>query len=156
MTDEDTDNGDDTPTRSGRIGRQSTDISLREYIDLKFESHEDRHRSEGSARKVAEGNVERRLTELNGLRAEVVTDRGTFVRVDALDGKLEAVDAKVNNRADRNLSKIEVLDQRLDTLEKAQQRAEGAVNTWRWIAGFLGMTGVGAFIFALFNSTRIP
>jgi hypothetical protein len=91
---------------------------------------------EEKARELAVTGINRRLDELNNLRSEVQTDRGQFVTRVEYDAKHEALMTTV------------------DTMQKLLDRTEGAVNTWRWIAGFLGVSGVGAIFWALINATK--
>ena len=55
-------------------------------------------------------------------------------------------------RVGRKVRQPEALDGRIDALEKVIDHFEGAVNTWRGIAAFLGISGVGAIIYAIVQS----
>lgn len=94
-------------------------------------THESQHKSDEKALTLAVRTMEGRLDELNQLRGEVIQDRAQFVRIEVYRSDKEALNA------------------RIDALERLIDRAEGAVNTWRFIAGFLGLGGVGAVVWAL-------
>lgn len=118
----------------------------REHIAAE-RSHRREHESDHHALSVAAEGVDRRLNELNDLRKEVITDRGQFMTVTAANAEHQAV--KVEFRG-----KYDSLGARIDAVEKLLDRAEGAANTWRFIAGFLGIGGVGAIIWAIVNAPR--
>lgn len=103
---------------------------LREH-ERDEEAHQRQHESDAKAIELAVSNVDRRLGELNQLRSEVTTDRNQFL-----------------TRVEYN-ARHETLEGRVDGLEKLLDKAEGAVNTWRWLAGFLGVGGIAAIIWAL-------
>ena len=94
-------------------------------------THDAQHKADEKALNLAVRNMEGRLDVLNELRGEVTQDRAQFVRVEVY-------------RSDK-----EAMNTRIDTLERLIDRAEGAVNTWRFIAGFLGLSGIGAIVWAL-------
>jgi hypothetical protein len=108
-------------------------------------SHQREHESEEKAINLAVVGMERRLDELNQLRKEVVLDRSQFLTISTWDAEHKAL--KVEMR-----TKHEALDGRIDALEKVIDHFEGAVNTWRGIAAFLGISGVGAVIYAIVQS----
>ena len=110
-------------------------------------AHEREHTAEAKALELAVTGIERRLDELNQLRKEVVLDRSQFLTMSTWDAEHKAV--KVEMR-----TKDEALDQRIDQLEKVIDHFEGAVNTWRGIAAFLGVGGVAAIIWAIVNSGK--
>ena len=110
-------------------------------------THRREHEAEQKAVELAVDGVERRLDELNQLRKEVVLDRSQFVTAGTYGAENQAL--KVEFRG-----KYDALGARIDALEKVLDRAEGAVNTWRAIAGFLGLGGVGAIVWAIIQSGR--
>jgi len=110
-------------------------------------AHQREHQSEGKAVDLAVDGMERRLDELNQLRKEVVLDRSQFLTVSTWDAEHKALKNEMR-------TKQEAMDKRIDTLEKIIDHFEGSLNTWRGIAAFLGVTGVGAVIYAIANSGR--
>ena len=107
-------------------------------------THRREHESDQRALKIAVDGVDRRLDELNGLRREVITDRAQFVTMSAHDAELGTVKTELRG-------KVESLSARIDAVEKLLDKAEGAANTWRFLAGFLGIGGVGAIVWAIAN-----
>ena len=110
-------------------------------------THRREHESDQHALKVAADGVDRRLDELNGLRKEVILDRTQFVTSSTYAAEHNSI--KVEFRG-----KVDTLSTRIDAVEKLLDRAEGAANTWRFIAGFLGVGGVAAIIYAIANSAK--
>lgn len=128
------------------LGRfTSNGPTLREYMEQRFvahqgahdehmHSHEREHRVTEQSLAKAEALMDKRLNALNELRAEVLSDRNQFMRVDLARATLDAFSA------------------RLDQSEAKIDKAEGALNTWRFISGFLGVGGAGAVIWAILNA----
>jgi vacuolar-type H+-ATPase subunit E/Vma4 len=103
---------------------------LREH-ERDQKAHQRQHESDAKAIELAVSNVDRRLGELNQLRSEVTTDRNQFL-----------------TRVEYN-ARHETLEGRVNGLEKLLDKAEGSLNVWRFIAGFLGLSGVAAIIWAV-------
>lgn len=108
-------------------------------------AHRREHESDQHAIKVAAEGVDRRLEELNQLRKEVISDRSQFVTAPTFKAEMDAVKVELRGKHDG-------LGQRIDAVEKLLDRAEGAANTWRWLAGFLGLGGVSAIVWAIANA----
>lgn len=110
-------------------------------------AHQREHSAEGKALELAVTGIERRLDELNQLRKEVVLDRSQFLTLSTWDAEHKAV--KVEMR-----TKDEALDQRIDAIEKIVDHFQGSLNTWRGIAAFLGLGGVGAIVWAIVQTGK--
>lgn len=110
--------------------------------DRAEEAHRREHEAEARALDKGGEQLEHRLTELNKLREEVVLDRTQFVRADTWAAEHKALQQGFE-------ALVEKLALRIDAVEKAYDRAEGAVNTWRWLAGFLGIGGVALIVWSL-------
>lgn len=110
--------------------------------DTAERTHRREHEAEQRSLELAANQVDRRLAELNELRSEVVKDRSMFLRVETYNAEHKALASQVD-------ALVSALAARLDAVEKAFDRAEGAVNTWRWIAGFLGIGGVALIVWSL-------
>lgn len=108
-------------------------------------AHRREHDADQRAIDLAVQGIDRRLDELNLLRKEVITDRSQFVLNDSYASDLQALKVEFRGKSDS-------LGQRIDNLEKIIDRAEGSINTWRGIAAFLGISGVGAIIWAIIQS----
>jgi hypothetical protein len=115
--------------------------------DTAERTHRREHEAEAKALLLAVDGIERRLDELNQLRKEVILDRSQFVLHGSYEAEQQAIKVEFRGKHDQQSSRI-------DALEKVLDRAEGAVNTWRAIAGFLGLGGVGAIIWAIVQSGR--
>lgn len=120
-------------------------VTEREYLS-DIQAHRREHDAEDKAVELAVKGLDRRLDELNELRKDVVSDRSQFVTADTYKAELTAMKAELRGRSDANAARI-------DGLEKIIDRAEGSLNTWRGIAAFLGVTGIGAVIYAIVNTT---
>lgn len=96
--------------------------------------HRREHDADEKARALAVGEMNRRLDELNQLRGEVTSDRAQFIRVETHTSDMKGLEIRIN------------------TVEKLLDKAEGSLNVWRFIAGFLGLGGLSAVIWAIVNS----
>lgn len=108
-------------------------------------THRREHEAEAKAVALAVEGIDRRLDELNQLRKEVVLDRSAFVERGTYKAESDALKVELRGKYD-------ALGTRIDALEKVMDRAEGSINTWRAIAGFLGLGGIGAIIWAIIQS----
>ena len=131
-------------------GRRATDEDglerwwawhLREH-EAEERSRRREHDAEQRALDIATGDVNRRLGELNVLRSEVIKDRSQFIREDTYKSEHRSLVDQVD-------ALVKALTARIDAVEKSLDRAEGAVNTWRFIAGFLGLGGVALIVWSL-------
>lgn len=113
------------------------------------EYHRREHDTEKEARNLAASNITLRLDRLNELRDEVLEDRTLFVRRDTHSADLGAL--RVQHDADHTeaMSGIQALKERAD-------RAEGAQGTWRFIAMFVGLPGLIAFLYAIAQMFGVP
>ncbi len=85
---------DDTPTRSGRIGSESTDISLREYIAEQFRSHNREHVQLDRAITLAVASMDKRLDQMNEFRSQLADQVTTFARKESVDALDSATDRR--------------------------------------------------------------
>jgi hypothetical protein len=114
------------------------------YHESVDRAHRETHAAEERALDVRSREVDRRLEDLNHLRDEVVSDRAQFLRSETFMAEHRLLQQEVRGLMD-------TLTKRVDDAEKAIDRATGAVNTWRWIAGFLGASGVALLLWNLIN-----
>ena len=110
-------------------------------------AHRREHDADQRAIDLAVAGIDRRLDELNQLRREVITDRSQFVLHGSYEADLQAIKIEFRGKHD-------AVDARIDALEKIIDRAEGSINTWRGIAAFLGLGGIGAIIYAIVNAPK--
>jgi predicted phage gp36 major capsid-like protein len=92
-------------------------VSWRDYVDSRF-SASDR------AVEVALDELRRRLEEMNRFREENRTQAASMVGRDLFDSQLDRIEGLVA------------------TEREARRAAEGSLATWRFIAGFLGLSGI--------------
>ena len=135
-------------------GRRSTDDNARwsqheREHDTADAVHRREHEAEQRSLTLAAQQIERRLEDLNELRAEVLKDRAAFIQVDTYRAEHSALKAELLGQIEKVRAIAERIGDSLDTVQKSVDRAEGAVNTWRWIAGFLGIGGVALIIYSL-------
>jgi heme oxygenase len=113
--------------------------------DTAESNHRREHVAAEKALQLAVDTVDRRLGELNELRKEVLTDRALFMPRNEHISDLSA--SKAEYRAE-----LRAMAQRLDSVEKLLDKAEGSLNVWRFLVATLGLGGIGAVVWALVNS----
>lgn len=92
-------------------------VSWRSYVDTRFDAI-------GKAVEIALDELRRRLEEMNRFREENRTQAASMVSRDLHDA---------------DVSRLESL---IATEREARRSSEGSLATWRFIAGFLGLSGV--------------
>ncbi len=112
--------------------------SEKELAEAHWEAHRQQHDS--IARNLAEYKA-----QSNEWRGSLSDLRATF----ASQATLDSIEAQMR-------AGMESLNTRIDT-EREERRDQqnlrtGSVDTWKWIAGFLGFGGVGAIVWALLQS----
>ena len=115
----------------------------REHVTAEV-AHRREHESDNKAIQLAVNTVDQRLAALNELRQEVLTDRNLYIQRTEHGAELNAMKAEYR-------AETKALSTRIDTVEKLLDKAEGSLNVWRFIAGFLGLGGIGAVVWALVN-----
>lgn len=106
----------------------------KELAEQKWDSHREQHAS--IARNLTEYKAQ--SNEWRGSLSDLRSSFVTRAEIDGLLGKAEGTHVAMNTR--------------MDALEKIIDRAEGSLNTWRGIAAFLGLGGVGAIIWAILQA----
>ena len=104
----------------------------------KWQAHVEQHAS--IARNLAEYKA-----QSNEWRGSLADLRSTFASVSSVEGlesQMRSTLAEVNRRIDTER------EERRDQ----QNLRVGAVDTWKWIAGFLGLGGVSVIVYALLNA----
>lgn len=103
-------------------------VTLRELLEARFAAIDARTaalvESHAAVHQVAEGNVNRRLDEMNELRAQIEQERGVYVRRDQLDAMLLATSVEFRELAKANQARI-------SNLEAQAQNWQGRF----WMAG---------------------
>lgn len=116
--------------------------TLRDIIDERYRAHAEEHRIHERAHerehvttelaiKTATTTLDKRLDGMNEFRDQLRDQAATFVTRDSFTGSIAA------------------LRQEIATEREARKELSGSLNTWRWLAGFLGLSGIGALLWAL-------
>ena len=92
-------------------------VTWREYVDGRFDSI-------GKAVELALEELKRRLAEMNEFREE---------------NRRQAAQMVSRDLHDADVARLESL---IATEREARRASEGSLATWRFIAGFLGLSGV--------------
>lgn len=140
----------------------------KEHI-LAKESHEKVHEMESLALIKAEIQMSHRLESMNEFREQLNSQAATFLTRDAIESSLEEWGLKLETASSTYSEKTETVfkalvsrhDSDYDTLREliqgereARKQFEGSINTWKWIASFLGASGVvGVFLLFVNNAT---
>jgi hypothetical protein len=109
-----------------------------QLADERWRSHTEQH--ETIARNLVDYKV-----QSNEWRGSLADLRATFAPISQLDALEAHVDARLTEL--RNAIATEREERR-----DQQSLRTGAVDTWKWIAGFLGVGGVGAIVWALLQA----
>lgn len=111
----------------------------KELGDQKWEAHIQQHLS------IAR-NLQEYKAQSNEWRGSLSDLRATFASLAALESLESRVEAM------REELRSQVATEREERREQQNLRT-GSVDTWKWLAGFLGVGGVGAVIWAILQST---
>lgn len=122
--------------------------TLREFFDERSRAHgeehrihelahEREHRATETAIATATATLDKRLDAMNEFRDQLRDQAATFLRRDAFDATVAALRSEIA------------------TEREARKELGGSINTWRFLAGFLGLGGIGAIIWAL-TQTQPP
>ena len=114
--------------------------SEHDLAEQKWKGHADQHDS------IAKSLVEYKA-QSNEWRGSLSDLRATFVS----RAEHDALDVRVNQF--REELRAAVATEREERREQQNLRT-GSVDTWKWIAGFLGVSGVGAVVWALLNAPK--
>lgn len=121
------------------------DPTLRDLMDERAKAHSEEHRIHEAAHerehmttelaiKTATNTLDKRLDAMNEIREQLRDQAATFVRRDAVETMVAA------------------LRQEIATEREARKEMGGSLNVWRFLAGFLGLGGIAALIYALANT----
>lgn len=137
--------------------------------DLHQSFHDSEHNMTELALNKADEALERRLEQMNEFRAQLEKQASTFLTRDLFDqytkeqvNKIE--DAIVNNAekydtiikaiVNRHDSDNESLRTEIQSEREHRKTFEGSVNTWKWILGFIGASGLGGVILLLIERAQ--
>lgn len=119
-----------------------SDPTLRELLDERHRAHVEEHRIHEAAHErehratetaiaTATSTLDKRLDGMNEFRDQLRDQASTFIRRDAVEAMIAGV------------------RQEIATEREARKEMGGSLNTWRWLAGFLGVGGIAAVLWAL-------
>lgn len=123
-----------------------TDPTLRDLMDERHWAHAEEHRIHERAHerehattelaiKTATTTLDKRLDGMNEFRSALTDQASTFVRRDAMEAIVVGLKGEIA------------------TEREARKELAGALNTWRWLAGFLGLAGTGTVVYAITSAT---
>lgn len=149
------------------VTRRELDLLLnahnREH-DLHDRAHKVEHEMTQSALTKADNALEIRLEGMNEFRAQLEKQAGAFITREFFEQYTKEQNNKTETALNTNTEKYDTIvkaivnrhDSDIDAMEKAIQSErehrktfEGSVNTWKWIATFLGASGLGGVILML-------
>lgn len=131
-----------------------TEVALvKQEITLYKESQDREQSLIKEALNKSESSMDHRLEAMNEFRSQLDRQAGTFITREsyetALDALSEKFDSALRSLINRHDSDYNSISKDLQTEREIRKTFQGSVNTWRWIAGFLGASGVAGVI-ALF------
>lgn len=152
---------------------------ITERIDANLEAHERVHEIHAAAHErehsmtnlaleKAEQSMDHRLDSMNEFREQLNKQTATFLSresyekahqelIDKIDLALSTLTEKDNvvtqslvNRHDSDFNSLRDL---IGAEREIRKAFEGSINTWKWLAGFLGASGVAGVIFLFATRT---
>jgi hypothetical protein len=129
--------------------------------ELHSKFHDTEHIMTQTALEKADSTLEKRLTEMNQFREQLERQAGSFItrttfddfvkeRNDKLDTAIRTIvekyDSLLNAVVSRHDSDIGAIREQLQSEREYRKSFEGSMNTWKWIASFLGASGVAGVI----------
>jgi hypothetical protein len=129
--------------------------------EIHINAHAKEHEYTNLAIIKAEGSLDKRLEGMNEFRAQLSSQTATFVTREIFDRyskeMAEKVDVafKASNakqealtaaQTERHESEMRNLFLQVQTERELRKAFEGSINTWKWIVGFLGASGLAGVI----------
>lgn len=156
-----------------------TEKSLSDKIAANLDAHEEVHRIHEAAHErehqmtnialtKAEESMNQRLEGMNQFREQLNSQTQSFVTRDTFDKYTRDMESKMSvalqSLEDKNEALVKSLinthnsdyntiRELLQSEKEIRRSFEGSINTWKWIAGFLGASGVAGVI--LLFATRV-
>lgn len=124
-------------------------------------AHEREHNMTNTALTKAEESMNQRLEGMNQFREQLNAQTQNFVtrevfekytkdldvKMDlALSAMSEKFEALVTSLVNRHNADYNTIRELLQSEKEIRRSFEGSINTWKWIAGFLGASGVAGVI----------
>lgn len=147
--------------KEDEVSRREFDYSwvahLREH-QLHENAHELEHAMTSEALTKADLALERRLEGMNEFRAQLEKQSGAFLTREvfeqALNNNAEKYDTIIKAIVNRHEADMDALKDEIQGEREYRKTFEGSINTWKWIATFLGASGLAGVI--LMFATRTP
>lgn len=129
--------------------------------DVHATSHVDMHVLTKMALEKADEVLEKRLEGMNEFRAQLERQAGAFITREiyetyikeqalkfetALSSSTEKYDALISAIVARHDADTDSTREQIQNEREVRKTFEGAMNTWKWIASFLGASGVAGVI----------
>jgi len=154
------------------VSRREFDYSwnahMREH-QLHENAHELEHTMTSEALNKADAALERRLEGMNEFRAQLEKQSGAFLTREVFEQVIKDTNTKTDlalvNHADkydtiikaivnRHEADMDALKDEIQGEREYRKTFEGSINTWKWIATFLGASGLAGVI--IMFATRTP
>lgn len=145
----------------------SWNAHMREH-QLHEDAHELEHAMTSEALTKADLALERRLEGMNEFRAQLEKQSGAFLTREvfeqiikeltnktdsALTNSAEKYDTIVKAIVNRHESDMQALKDEIQGEREYRKTFEGSINTWKWIATFLGASGLAGVILMFATGT---
>ncbi len=129
--------------------------------ELHEKFHEAEHEMTELALNKADNSLERRLEGMNEFRAQLEKQSAAFLTREifdaytkeqtskievALTASTEKYDAVINAIVTRHDADVSSMKEALQAEREHRKSFEGSINTWKWLASFLGASGVAGVI----------
>lgn len=131
--------------REVALAKEASDRS----IAAAWEAHQREHDNAAKAIERAEVSLNSRLEGMNQIRGQLDRQAATFVTRDAYDGQAEKYDAVFRALATKHDADIDLVRGQIQVEREVRKTLEGSITTWRWIASFLGVGGIGGVLYLL-------
>jgi len=151
-------------TDSKPITRREFDLVIAGHNkehDLHDKAHHIEHEMTEAALVKADSTLETRLEGMNEFRSQLEKQAGQFLNRESFDQQMkeytlrnstaietlsDKYDAIINAMVNRHDADTEGLKEQIQTERELRKEFQGSINTWKWIATFLGASGVGGVI----------
>jgi len=131
-------------------------------------AHEREHELNDKALNKAEQSMDKRLEGMNEFREQLNSQTATFVNRETFERYTKESDVKIDaallaltdkwdtiskSLVNRHDSDFNSLAGEIQAEREIRKSFEGSVNTWKWLASFLGASGVAGVIYLFINTS---
>lgn len=120
-------------------------VDLREYLEVRFQQHDEKHELEQKALEIAKDEINRRLEQMDEFRNENRTFASTYLPRDVYDREQAALRLLTERDRDGLNATTTRLTDRVSVLERALANAQGRTTALAALA-VVGGGGFGALI----------